>query len=317
MKILVTGCLGFIMSGFIRRVMNDSNFSNLIVRGVARIPNQKHLQRLEGFNPEVICADLAEEASGLCDGVDIVLHGAARTFVNRSILDPDSFVRNNVLSTINILEDARRYNVKKFILCSTDEVLGSIKEGSYTEEAAPNPGNPYSSSKLACEGLCQSYARTYGLNTLILRFENVYGKFQGPEKVIPTFCRSLIDGDKCPVYGKGDHVRQWLHLDDCINGILHLMNYDTVPGEIYHVAGNRCLTNLELAVAIIDCFQLPGEPVEHIRFVDDSVIRPGHDFRYALSTEKIRRTGWSAHIDVNDGIAGAVDWYKANPLWLR
>lgn len=316
MKILVTGCLGFIMSGFVRRVMGRAALDNNSLRGVTRTTNPKHMDRLEGAKPEIVCVDLAEEASGLCDGVDIVLHGAARTFVNRSILDPASFMRNNFLSTMNILEDARRYKVKKFILCSTDEVLGSIKEGSYREDAAPNPSNPYAASKLAAEGICQSYTRTYGLNTLILRFENVYGKWQGPEKVIPTFCRALSDGGKCPVYGKGDHVRQWLHLDDCVNGILHLMNYDTAPGEIYHVAGNRCLTNLELANLVVSSFGFEN-PADHIRFVDDSIIRPGHDFRYALCTDKIKSTGWSATIEVSDGIRQSVEWYRKHPGWLR
>jgi dTDP-glucose 4,6-dehydratase len=321
MKILVTGCLGFIMSGFVRKLLTDPSTSDWSVRGVARGTNQRHTERLAGFlhgHPqfEFIHTDLAEEASGLCDGVDVVLHGAARTFVDRSIRDPEPFVKNNVLSTIKILEDARRYGVKKFMLCSTDEVLGSIKTGSYKEDAPPSPSNPYASSKLAAEGLCQSYAKTYGLNTLIMRFENVYGQMQGPEKVIPTFCRALSSGGKCPVYGNGDHVRQWLHLDDCVAGIVHLMELDTVPGEIFHVAGQKCLTNLELAKSIIRCFKFKEPPENFIRFIDDTKIRPGHDFRYALCTDKINRTGWNSRVELEEGIAETVSWYQGNRGWL-
>lgn len=318
MKILVTGSLGFIMSGFVRHALSSHVSKGIRIRGVARGTNQKHLRRLaDSFDDsrfELIYTDLASEAGGLCDGVDIVLHGAARTFVDRSIKDPAPFTKNNVDSTLNILEDARKYGVKKFILCSTDEVLGSIRNGAHREDAAPNPSNPYAASKLACEGLCQSYAKTYGLNTLILRFENVYGPYQGSEKVIPTFCRSLMNGDKCPVYGKGDHVRQWLHLDDCIAGIMHLAKHATEPGEIFHVAGNRCLTNAELAKMIVASFGL--SPVEDfIRFIDDTKIRPGHDFRYALCTDKIKATGWSAQVELDRGIPEAAEWYRNNQEW--
>lgn len=321
MKILVTGCLGFIMSGFVRRVLSDPKLSHWRIRGVSRSTNQKHLERvadvLGRHRFELLYTDLANEASGLCAGIDVVLHGAARTYVDRSIIDPTSFVRNNIDSTLNILDDARRNNVRKFILCSTDEVLGSIREGEYREDAPPNPSNPYSASKLASEALCHAWARTYGMNTLITRFENVYGIYQAPEKVIPTFCRALLQGDKCPVYGKGDHVRQWLHLDDCVSGIVHLINFVTEPTEIFHVAGRRPLPNLDLAKAIIKCFKFKEPPENFIRFVDDSKIRPGHDFRYALCTDKINKTGWTAKVELEEGIEKTVNWYQANQGWLR
>lgn len=312
MKILITGAAGFLASGIIRRLSAARN--EFHIRALARNSSQKHFQRLTYPVPDLVYGDLTGDINGLCEGVDTVIHAAALTYVDRSILSPSPFIQNNIIGTFNLLEDARRYGVKRFIQISTDEVLGPILEGAHKEDAPTNPSNPYSASKAGAEALCIAYARTFGLNTLIIRFENLYGPFQHPQKVIPTFSKALMHGEKMPVYGDGGHSRTWLHLSDAVEGILHLLNLNTSAGEIFHVAGGQELTNLDLAEMVADCFQVPFE--DSIRYVDDRNIRPGHDRRYCLDTTKIKASGWVPRIHLADGIAETVAWYRKTPDWL-
>lgn len=307
------------MSNFARHVLGNPNYKHVRIRGVARNTNQKHLRRLSGIDwsrIDLIYQDLAEECSGLCDGADLVIHGACRTFVNRSISDPQAFFKNNVHATLNLLEDARRHSVPRAISISTDEIYGSIEKGAYSEDAPARPSNVYSSSKLASDGLFQSYATTYGLNTLILRFENLYGPYQ-LEKVFPVFCKALMEGRKCGVYAPGNHVRQWLEISDGCSGILHMLEQDTKPADIFHIAGARELKNLDLARMIVSCFGFVDAPDDHIELIDASTIRAGHDQRYSLDTTKIQATGWQAMVPLEEGIPRTVQWYRDHYLdWL-
>ena len=327
MKILVTGSSGFIGSAFIRRTLETTDHS---IRAFTHHTSEKNLLRLtldprvarkgEGGRVELIYGDLSDTL-GLCEGVDTVVHFAAKTFVDQSILDPRPFLESNVIGTFNLLEDARRYDVKKFIQVGTDEVYGSILEGAYKEDAPLNPTIPYPASKAAGDTLAISYAHTYGVNTVITRTENNYGPWQHPQKVFPTFVRKLLEGQKLPLYGDGKHVRQWLWVDDHVDALLHLLRTPTTPGSIYHIAGAQELENLELArrIIIVSYKKLgwEGKGDSLIEFIPDEKTRPGHDRRYALDSSKLQATGWAPKVSLDTGIEKAVQWYLDNPWWLR
>lgn len=326
-RLLITGASGFIGSHLVKALcaMPEKYSIRAFVRG----NDTKNIERLFSHPPyltaqkkgrcHLVLGDLTGDINGLCEGVDAVIHTAALTFVDRSIVSPEPFVQSNVVGTLRLLEDARKYKVGKWIQVSTDEVYGAILQGAYKEDARLNPTNVYGAAKAGADCLCLAYANTYKLNTLITRTENNYGPWQHPQKVIPTFVRALINGDRMPIYGDGGHVRQWLHVDDHVRALIHILEYDTNPGEIYHVAGAQELTNLELAKKILGAFN-GMEPVDYednIRFIDDHNIRPGHDRRYALDTTKITATGWKPQVKLDDGIRDAVRWYKENAWWLQ
>src|SRR5579859_1915544 len=242
MRILVTGAGGFVGSGFVRKAVSTSHKIKALIRNtnIARLEarlskNEEVKYAIEDGRLELIYGDLLGDLSGICEGVDVVLHTAAKTYVDHSIRDPWSFLENNIIGTYRLIEDARKHNVKKFIMVSTDESLGEILEGAYKEDAPINPRNPYAFSKASCEALAMCYAHTYGLNTVITRMENIYGKLQHEQKAIPTFTRAALQNKPLPIYGSGDHIRQWLNLDDAVNAFLLLIETDTNKGEIYHI----------------------------------------------------------------------------------
>lgn len=269
---------------------------------------------------EIVYGDLLGDISGLCEGVDAVIHCGAKTFVDHSIRDPGPFFEANTIGTYRLIEEARRQGVKKFIQVSTDEVYGSILEGAYDENAPVKPTNPYSASKAAADAIVQSYAHAFKMDTVITRTENNYGPYQHPQKAIPVWIRAAIKGDKLPIYGNGLHRRQWLWVEDHVDALLLLLKATTTPGDIYHVAGNEELPNIELACRIIeDVHEYPMDAdlcKLHMHFIDDTVIRPGHDRRYALDSTKIRKLGWKPRVDLEDGLALVVHWHKKNPGWM-
>lgn len=340
-KILVTGATGFIGSAFARRLGNNpEHHLVLFYRSTAEKNHERlykfcHLLDAEkneaieksGTLPDVKCdlvqGDLLGDISGLCEGVDIVVNFAARTFVDHSIRDPLPFINSNVIGTARLLEDARRHNVKRFYQISTDEVYGSILQGAYTEESPVNPTNPYSATKLGADALAISYAHTFGLHTTVTRTENNYGPLQHPQKVFPAFIKKALNGEKLPIYGDGKHVRQWLWVDDHVDAILHLIGKDYSAGQVFHVAGNQELENLELARKIllaIDSLHIPSDDEyksfeDRIEFIADHNIRPGHDRRYALDCTKLRNMGWEPKMNLDAGIQRAVQWYVENKDW--
>lgn len=216
------------------------------------------------------------------------------------------------------IEEARRTYVtnktlKRYIQVSTDEVYGSILEGAYKEDARLNPTNPYSATKATADMLCISYFNTYSLPIIMTRTENNYGEYQHPNKAMPKFIKYALNNRKLPVYGDGQHKRMWLYVLDHCSAIHHLLTHGKI-GEIYHVAGEQELTNNELAIRILRILGKDENMVEHI---DDYNVRPGHDRRYALNTEKLKAIDWQPKYKLDETLETTVNWYKDNQWWLK
>ncbi len=333
MKVLVTGASGFIASAFIRHVSEERQ--DLSIVGLVRNSDQRNMlrltmseavrKRLDSGRLRLVYGDLCGDISGICEGIDVVIGFGARTFVDHSLRDVTPFLQSNVVGTVNLLEDARRHKVKRFYQISTDEVLGSILVGSYTEKDRMNPTNPYAASKAAADAFAISYAHSFGMHTTITRTENNAGPWQHPQKVFPTFVKKALAGEKLPVYGDGKHRRQWLWVGDHIDAILHLMACDYDPGQVFHVAGNQELENLELAQKILCIMDMsakvfPNKLVafeERLEFLDDHNIRPGHDRRYSLDCSKLKAMGWTPRYSLDRTIEETTKWYLDHEWWLR
>jgi dTDP-glucose 4,6-dehydratase len=311
MKLFVTGISGFIGSHFGRMALAEG----YSVVGLARNSDTRNLRRLRDYannaNFHLIYGDLTGDISGVLEGVDAIVHFAARTFVDHSIKDPEPFIQSNIVGTYRLLEQARRYKPRLFVQVSTDEVYGAILDGAYKEDSRLNPTNPYSSTKAAADMLCLSYWNTFKLPIIITRTENNYGPWQHPQKALPVFVRKALSGEKLPVYGDGKHRRMWLHVEDHCRAILHLLVHGRA-GEIYHIAGEEELENIELARRVLSIL---GKPHTQIELIQDFNIRPGHDRRYALNVEKLRSTGWKPQYALADGLKWTVEWYKNHPEW--
>ncbi|MBN2167662.1 MAG: dTDP-glucose 4,6-dehydratase [Actinobacteria bacterium] len=314
MKILVTGCCGFIGSNFVRYMFHKydgisiTNLDKLTYAG-----NTENLRDVEAeFDYSFIHGDIADEAlveqTVSWGGFDVVLNFAAESHVDRSITGPREFIETDVLGTFTLLDTCRRYGVKRFVQISTDEVYGSIELGSFNEESPLKPNSPYSSSKAGADLLVRSYFQTYGFPAIITRSSNNYGPYQYPEKVIPLFITNALDDQKLPLYGDGMNVRDWLYvLDNCRAIDLVLMN--GTPGEIYNIGGGRELTNIDLTTTIL---AILGKPDSLIEYVQD---RPGHDRRYSLDISKIRALGFEPQSDFYSMLAETVRWYADNRAW--
>ena len=320
MKILVTGARGFIGSHFIRRLKTQMPEASIVAFG--RDTNQWSKKRVEDLQENVkwTHGDLNGDISGLCEGVDVVFNFAARTFVDHSIRDPEPFITANVLGTANLLEEARRNGVGAFFQVSTDEVYGQILEGAHHEESPLCPRNPYAASKAGADALVISYAHTFNMWTCVTRTENNYGSWQHPQKAMPVFVSRACNNQSIPVYGDGQHVRQWLHVSDHCDALIELLKEGKLgnkvdKGEIFHVAGNQETTNEELAKKIL---RVLGRPDSLIEYIDDFNIRPGHDRRYALSCDKIKNAiGWVPKVGLDEGLAETIKWYADNQWWCK
>jgi dTDP-glucose 4,6-dehydratase len=285
---------------------------------LCRNSNQKNAKRLEGYfdHPKfnLYYADFAKDnITEAFRDVDMVVHFGAKTFVDYSIRDPSPFIESNVVGTYKILEEVRKSNtVEKYFQISTDEVYGAILNGKYKEDARPNPTNPYAATKMAADSLVLSYHNSYGIDAIITRTENNYGEYQGPEKVFPVFIKKALRNEPLPIYGDGLHRRMWLYVEDHCTAIIHLASKGKA-GEIYHVAGEEELTNIELGKKIL-C--LLNKPEDMFVLIPDHNIRPGHDRRYALDCEKIKKTGWEAKWGIDRGFEKTVKWYSDNNWWF-
>jgi dTDP-glucose 4,6-dehydratase len=317
LKILVTGGAGFIGSEFVRlnlkgklphsagamvtvldKLTYSSNLANLAP--IADFPGYRFVQ---GDTCDTALVDQ------VVAGHDAIVHFAAETHVDRSILAPARFVKTNVLGTQVLLEAALRHGVKRFVHVSTDEVYGSIDDGSWTEEAPVAPNVPYAATKAASDHLTLAYHRTYGLNVSVTRCTNNYGWYQFPEKVIPLFVTNLLDGRRVPLYGDGGNRRDWLHVSDHCRA-LQLVLHRGRGGETYHIGGGTELTNAELTARLLDACGAPWEMVER---VPD---RQGHDRRYSLDISKIRRElGYEPQVQFDQGLAMTIQWYRDNRSW--
>lgn len=301
-----------------------------MVVGFGRYSNLQDVARLGKPNPRlaIVHGDLCDPCavSGLCEGIDVVVNFAAKTFVDHSLKDRHPFVQSNIVGADNLMEDATRYGVKRFVQVSTDEVYGQILTGAYKEDAMLQPRNPYAWTKACADLNAIQRHRTYGFPCVVTRTENNFGPYQHRQKALPTFVRCAVGGEPIPVYGDGQHVRCWLHVEEHCRAICWLMNYQpktyfggdiTTPpaiGEVFHVAGEQELTNLDLARLVLRTL---GKPETQIRHIDDHNIRPGHDRRYALDCSKLKSTGFTIQQDLASRMEETVKWYAEHPAWTR
>jgi dTDP-glucose 4,6-dehydratase len=310
MKLLVCGGAGFIGSNFVRLRLASSDDSILVLDKLTYAGRRESLRDLEE-NPRFEFRHGAIEdpdaVARAIDGADAVVNFAAETHVDRSIAEPDAFVRTHALGTYVLLEAARERGVR-YLQVSTDEVYGSIAEGSFSEASPLEPSSPYSATKAGADLLVAAYHRTFGLETMICRGSNNYGPYQYPEKLIPLTVLNALHGDRLPVYGDGLNVRNWLYVEDFGAGIGYVLEHG-IPGETYNVGGPDECDNLTVVRRIIE---LCGADPRLIEFVTD---RPGHDRRYSLGSEKVAALGWRAQTRFADGIERTVNWYRDNAWW--
>lgn len=312
MRVLVTGCYGFIGSHFCQYVLNADPRAYVI--GFARNSdqgNRARLYRQERLN--IVYGDLcdANALSGICEGIDVVVNFAAKTFVDHSLKDSGPFIQSNIIGADNIMADATRYGVKRFIQVSTDEVYGEILHGSYREDAMLQPRNPYAWTKACADLNAIQRHRTYGFPCIITRTENNFGPFQHRQKALPTFVRAAMRGDPLPIYGDGEHVRCWLYVNEHCRVIHELISKGKV-GQIYHVAGEQEMTNNQLANLVLDTL---GRPRTQVKYIPDHNIRPGHDRRYALDCSKLRAAGVTIEQDLPALMKKTIEWYAERPRW--
>jgi dTDP-glucose 4,6-dehydratase len=316
MRLLVTGGAGFIGSNFVRRTVDGtlSGISEITVLDkLTYAGTLTNLSTLPNGSYRFVRGDICDRelVNKLAKEHDVIVNFAAESHVDRSITGAKDFVETNVLGTQNLLDAALRNEVKSFIQISTDEVYGTISEGSWSEDFPLLPNSPYSASKASADLIARSYHRTFGLDVRTTRCSNNYGPHQFPEKVIPLFVTNLIDGKKVPLYGKGLNVRDWLHVDDHCRGI-HAVLMKGKAGEIYNIGGGEELTNKELTSMILTKM---GKNDSSIEYVQD---RLGHDLRYSVSIEKIsRELGYQPLVKFDKGIEETIEWYKKNEQWWR
>lgn len=316
LKVLITGGAGFIGSNYVRRIVDGSLRGISSITVLDKLTYAGSLSNLAGLAEdsfEFIQGDICDEdlTRKLAKTHDVIVNFAAESHVDRSIEGSRDFVMTNVLGTQTLLEAARVGSVQTFVQISTDEVYGSIPQGSWSEEHPLQPNSPYAASKASADLIARSYHRTYGLDVRITRCSNNYGPHQFPEKVIPLFVTNLIDGLKVPVYGDGLNVRDWLHVDDHCRGIHAVMTLGKA-GEIYNIGGGTELSNMELTQRILG---LMGKDKTSITYVED---RLGHDLRYSVDIAKIvGELGYEPQIDLEEGLKETVDWYRDNEEWWR
>lgn len=317
MKILVTGGAGFIGSNFVRRTIEDK-YPGLEGAEVIVLDALTYSGNLDNLAPiadsprySFVHGDIRDGTllDTLFPGLDAVVHFAAESHVDRSVLDSTIFVETNVLGTQQLLDAALRHNLARFVHVSTDEVYGSIAEGSWNEERALEPNSPYSASKAGSDLLARSYHRTHGLNVSITRCSNNYGPYHFPEKVIPLFVSNLIDDLHVPLYGEGNNIRDWLHVDDHTRAIAMVL-VGGRAGEIYNIGGGTELTNKELTQLLLDSTDKDWS------YVDRVADRLGHDLRYSVDISKIQaELGYAPEVAFEQGLADVVQWYRDNRQW--
>jgi dTDP-glucose 4,6-dehydratase len=318
MRLLVCGGAGFIGSTFVRQRLLEHGDEVTVLDKLTyagREENFHDFAERPGFSflrgaiedPEAVAGAIAAAAP------EAIVNFAAETHVDRSIAEPDAFVRTHALGTYVLLEAARTLTDTgerelRYLQVSTDEVYGSIEEGTFTEESPLRPSSPYSATKTGADLLVQSYFHTYGLPALICRGSNNFGPYQYPEKLIPLMVLNALHGDRLPVYGDGMQVRNWIHAGDFARAIGHVLAHG-VPGEVYNAGGPDECPNIEVVRRIVE---FTGADESLIEYVAD---RPGHDRRYSLSSEKVRALGWSPRVRFAEGLEETVAWYRDNAWW--
>ena len=311
---LVTGGLGFIGSSFVRLALRErADVSITVLDAMTYAGNPANVAEVaDDPRYAFVKGDIADEArveAAIGAGVDAIVNFAAETHVDRSIHDPEAFIRTDVMGTHVLLEAARRRGIARFVQVSTDEVYGDVERGASSEPDPIRPRSPYAASKAGGDLQALAYHCTFGTPVIVTRGSNTYGPYQYPEKLIPLFVTNLLDGEQVPVYGDGLQIRDWLHVDDHARGIAHVLEHGT-PGEVYNLGGGNSRTNLEITQELI---RLTGRRYEDsVRHVTD---RLGHDRRYALDAAKARALGWSPQVEFAQGIADTVRWYTDRRDW--
>jgi len=316
MNLLVTGGAGFIGSNFIRYILNKYpdykiiNLDSLTYAGnLENLKDFENDSRYKFVKGDICDRDLVKD---LVKDVDVIVHFAAESHVDRSIIDSSSFVKTNVIGTQVLLEAAKEFGTR-FHHVSTDEVFGSLNsdDPGFNEKTAYDPRSPYSASKAASDHLVRAYYHTHNLPITISNCSNNYGPYQFPEKVIPLFITNLLENKKVPLYGDGLNIRDWIHVDDHNRGVDLIIHKGKI-GETYCLGGNRELTNKELTLKIIHSVDKDEGMIEYVKD------RVGHDKRYAIDFSKIKNElGWEPEIDFEDGLRDLVEWYRNNSEWVE
>jgi dTDP-glucose 4,6-dehydratase len=314
-KVLITGTSGFIFSNFIRRAIYEKHPYSFV--SIDRIGDKANIT-YEHKSHTFYIADIRDQH--IIDKIfqfekpDIVIHGAAETFVDYSLTDPNSFITSNVLGTQVIINACVKHGVEKLIYISTDEVYGELTSESdvaWTEDSPINPRNPYSAAKASGELLVKAAFTSHGLIYNITRSSNNYGPRQTPEKLIPKAIKCILHEQKIPIYGQGLQIRDWTHVFDNCAAILTVLNQGK-PNEVYNISANQEFPNIEVIQKICNAM---GKGHELISFIEDP--RKGHDFRYSIDSSKIRELGWKPSVKFKDGIIETVEWYKINNWMLK
>ncbi|WP_047150871.1 dTDP-glucose 4,6-dehydratase [Aneurinibacillus tyrosinisolvens] len=315
MKLLITGGAGFIGSNFTRYMVKKYpnyqivNLDSLTYAG--NLENTKEIERLPNYR--FVKGDITDRVlvdSLVEDDVDCIINFAAESHVDRSIIEPDIFVKTNIMGTQVLLDTAKKYGIQKYVQISTDEVYGTLGDTGYFTECTPlAPNSPYSASKASADLLVRSYYETFGLPVNITRCSNNYGPYHFPEKLIPLMILNALQDKRLPVYGDGLNVRDWLFVEDHCFAI-DLVLHEGKPGEVYNIGGNNEYTNIEIVKRILSVLDKPEDLIEYV------TDRPGHDRRYAIDASKIRKElGWKSTYDFETGITMTVQWYLNNREW--
>ena len=314
MKLLVTGGAGFIGSEFVRQAVKKE-IETVVVDKLTYAGDLRRLKEVEDritfYKSDINNSEFMEYIFQK-EKPDVVVHWAAESHVDRSILSPSIFMETNIKGTQTLLDIAKKYSVNLFVNIATDEVYGELgEEGQFHENTPLRPSSPYSVSKASADMLGRAYYRTYGLPVITVRPSNNYGYWQYPEKLIPVVIIKALNNQLIPVYGKGENVREWLFVSDCAEAVFKIIERGE-PGEIYNVGSGQEKRNIEVVKAILDIL---NKPHDLITFVED---RPGHDYRYSLNTEKVeKQIGWKAKTKFEEGVEKTVSWYLDNMDWVN
>jgi len=314
MQLLVTGGAGFIGCNFIRQVLETHpDYKVINLDKLTYAGNPENLKTIEEHaNYQFVQGDICDPqvVHDCMKGVDTIVNFAAETHVDRSLMQPESFIKTDIYGTYNLLEAAKQHHVSRYIQISTDEVYGSIDSGQFTENSPIHPNSPYAASKAAADLVAQSYFRSFSLPVLITRSSNNFGPYQYPEKFIPLFITNALEKKPLPLYGDGLNVRDWIFVSDNCRAI-DLVIHKGKPGNVYNIGGSNEKTNIDVAKEILGLLDLPENMIQLVKD------RPGHDRRYALNRDKILALGFKPSGSFENNLSATVSWYKNNRAWWQ
>jgi len=314
MKVMLTGCFGFIGFNFLRSI--QQNFPNdFEIIGIDNLNNKYSKINSTNYKNknftfiELDINDINEIDIKAIKNLDLIINFAAESHVDTSIYNPKAFIHSNISGVQSILDFCKDNTSTRLIQISTDEVYGSTVDGFFVENSLPNPSSPYSASKISADMLINSYCKTFEINTNIIRPANNYGPYQQPEKLIPFSINKLLNKEKIEIYGDGANIRHWLHVNDTISGILKIIEKGS-SNEIYNIGSGEYLSNNQVAKKLLEVSNSSQDSIEYVKD------RPGHDFRYAANFDKLQNLGWKPLNFFEDSISKVYEWYASNTDWL-